>query len=96
MQSVLVSADVTIVTPVQDVVEVPQLVGNSSVIDLVLGAGPVVFGVLILLVVMSVATWGICLSKWMEIAKAKRQSRKFSDVFWGKNNSSKFSKLASA
>lgn len=57
-----------------------------SIFDLVLGSGPVVQGVLVLLVVMSVITWGIVLTKSMGIRTAKKQSKKFDDVFWGSKN----------
>lgn len=59
---------------------------QHSVLDLVMGSSPVVQLVLILLVVMSIVTWGIVLTKSMQIRQAKRQSSKFSDVFWSSRN----------
>jgi len=57
-----------------------------SVISLVLNSGPVVQGVLILLVLMSVKTWAIIWAKYGQIKKAQSQSKKFNDVFWSSNN----------
>ena len=59
---------------------------QHSILDLVFGSGPVVQGVLILLVVMSVVTWGIVLTKSLSVRSAKRQSAKFDDVFWSSKN----------
>ena len=57
-----------------------------SILDLVLGSGPVVQGVLILLVLMSVMTWGIVLTKTASLRKSKMQSKKFDDIFWSSKN----------
>lgn len=56
--------------------------GQMSPLDLVLGAGPVVQGVLVTLAIMSIATWGIVVTKWALLRKAKKQTEKFTDVFW--------------
>ena len=66
-----------------------QLVTDASehnILNLVIGSGPVVKGVLILLVVMSIVTWGIVLTKSLSVRAAKRQSAKFDDVFWSSKN----------
>lgn len=60
--------------------------GGHSVMQLILGSGLVVQGVLMLLVVMSVVTWGIVLTKSFQVKRAKRQTAKFSDVFWSSRN----------
>ena len=59
---------------------------QHTVLDLVTGSGPVVQGVLIILLLMSVCTWGIVITKWLQMRKAKRQTSKFSDVFWSSRN----------
>lgn len=70
-----------------EVPTVPPLDSSQhSVLDLVLGSGPVVQGVLILLVVMSVVTWGIVVTKMLAIRTAKKQSSKFDSVFWSSKN----------
>ena len=93
----MVSPNFMLVIPglvVEDAVPLPEVQDETtaevqqqhSVMDLVLGAGPVVKGVLILLVLMSVMTWGIVITKWLQLRHAKRQSNKFSDVFWSSRN----------
>lgn len=59
---------------------------HDSVIALMMGSDPIVQSVLIILILMSVLTWGIVISKWLQIKLAKKQSVKFSDVFWGSRN----------
>ena len=59
---------------------------QHTILDLLLGSGPVVKAVLLLLVCMSIVTWGIVISKSLQLRKAKRESVKFSDVFWSSRN----------
>ncbi|MDQ6950989.1 MAG: protein TolQ [Mariprofundales bacterium] len=54
-----------------------------SVIPLILGAGDVVKGVLILLLLMSITSWGIAFNKWRRYRKARRDAEDFSTAFWG-------------
>ncbi len=58
----------------------------ESVLDLIFAAGPVVKGVLALLILMSIVTWGIVFTKAVQIGRAKKQSAKFSSIFWGSRN----------
>jgi biopolymer transport protein TolQ len=53
-----------------------------DIISLILGASPVVKGVLSLLVLMSVASWFVIGSKTLYLANAASRSAKFQDVFW--------------
>ncbi len=57
-----------------------------SIVSLILSSGPVVQGVLILLVLMSLKTWAIIWAKFGQMRKAQSQSQKFNDVFWSSNN----------
>ena len=57
-----------------------------DVVHLLWGSGPVVRGVLLLLVGYSVACWGIAIAKTIELRKARRQSATFSDIFWESKN----------
>jgi len=59
---------------------------QMSIIDLVSGSGPVVQGVLLLLVLMSGLTWGIVLTKSFQIRTAKNQTKEFKEVFWSRTN----------
>lgn len=54
-----------------------------TVWSLILGAGIVVKGVLLLLILLSVASWGIIFNKWRIYRKTKRDADSFSASFWG-------------
>ena len=53
---------------------------------MVTGSGPVVQGVLYLLVFFSVASWGIILYKARQIRAARRSSERFIESFWETKN----------
>jgi biopolymer transport protein TolQ len=53
---------------------------------LVRGSGLVVQFILYLLILFSVASWGIILHKFRQIRRAKQESDKFIDVFWERRN----------
>lgn len=55
---------------------------GGGVLSLVTGAGWVVKGVLILLLIFSVACWAIILYKYRVIRSARVQTNKFLKVFW--------------
>lgn len=59
---------------------------HFSVLDLIWGSGPVVRAVLIVLLCMSIVTWGIVGTKFAAMRKAKKQSKQFDDVFWSSKN----------
>lgn len=59
---------------------------NITILGLIGSAGPVVKLVLLLLVLMSVVTWGIMFTKWLHFRRARKDSEKFSNVFWGSRN----------
>ncbi len=64
----------------------PPHVGAPTVLDLVMGSTLVVQGVLFLLLIMSVVTWGIVITKFISIRTAKKQSERFETVFWTSKN----------
>jgi len=51
-------------------------------LELVLHGGPVVSGVLLLLVLASIASWAIIIRKWTHLRRAQRQSIAFLETFW--------------
>jgi biopolymer transport protein TolQ len=61
-----------------------------GVLSLVADSGPVAKFVLVILVMLSVASWGIYLYKWWTFRRASRQSAQFIDVF---RRSNKFSEV---
>ena len=56
--------------------------GNVDFLDLVLDTGFVVGLVLLLLVLFSVACWGIVAYKWLHLHKAQQESVSFLETFW--------------
>src|SRR5215468_2249967 len=59
---------------------------QESVVDMIVGAGPVVRLVLLTLLGFSVGCWGIALAKSREMRRARKQSERFIDVFWEAKN----------
>ncbi|HSE85318.1 MAG TPA: protein TolQ [Candidatus Binatia bacterium] len=59
---------------------------QHGILDLVRGSGPVVQFILYLLILFSVASWGIIVYKFRQLRRAKRESEKFIDVFWERRN----------
>jgi len=56
---------------------------QMTVWSLILGAGIVVKGVLLLLITLSVMSWGIIFNKWRVYRKTKHDAESFSSSFWG-------------
>jgi biopolymer transport protein TolQ len=59
---------------------------QDTVLDMVVGSGPVVRAVLIILVLFSIGCWGIAFAKGLEMRRARRQSERFIDIFWDAKN----------
>src|SRR5881409_3970908 len=59
---------------------------QDTVFDMVVGSGPVVRAVLLILLGFSVGCWGIALAKSVEMRRARRQSERFIDIFWDAKN----------
>lgn len=55
---------------------------SPSVLDRIFSAGPVVSLVLLVLVLMSVLTWAIFVSKWLYLKKIERNCDRFIKSFW--------------
>jgi biopolymer transport protein TolQ len=64
----------------------PLTAHQDSVLDMVASSGPVVRLVLFLLIAFSVGCWGIALAKSLEMRRARRQSERFTDIFWDAKN----------
>jgi biopolymer transport protein TolQ len=60
--------------------------GGLGIIDMLLGTGPVVQAVLILLIGFSIGSWGIILHKFIQISRARRESERFIAIFWESKN----------
>jgi len=59
---------------------------QDTVLDMVMGSGPVVRAVLVILLGFSIGCWAIALAKSVEIRRARRQSERFLDIFWDAKN----------
>src|SRR5687767_13524688 len=68
---------------VQDGLPAPP---QHGILDLVRGSGLVVQFILYLLILFSVASWGIILYKFRQMRRAKQESERFIDVFWERRN----------
>lgn len=62
---------------------------QAGIFEMVTGSGPVVFGVLIILIVLSVWSWTITISKALQLSKAQSESEEFSALFWETRNLSR-------
>jgi biopolymer transport protein TolQ len=69
-----------------DPLAAPLPVHRDTVLDMIIGSGWVVRIVLVILVAFSVGSWGIALAKAVEMRRARRQSRRFIDIFWDAKN----------
>src|SRR5919197_5172330 len=56
--------------------------GDLDYVEIVSHAGPVVLGVLILLILASIFSWAIILKKWLHLRRAQDESVKFLETFW--------------
>ncbi len=53
-----------------------------SIKDLILDASPVVQGVMVILLLMSIASWAVSIAKSFELRQAKKRACEFDDLFW--------------
>jgi len=67
-------------------VATPLPAHRDTVLDMIVGSGPVVRAVLIILVGFSVICWGIALAKSVEMRRARKQSERFIEIFWDAKN----------
>jgi biopolymer transport protein TolQ len=57
-----------------------------GVVDLLLDSGPLVQVVLLILAAFSIGSWGIILYKLVQISRARRESERFTTIFWESKN----------
>ncbi len=75
-----------IASSIAEVLAVNASPARDDLLTMVTGAGPMVQGVLYLLVFFSVASWGIILFKARQIRAARRASDRFIESFWETKN----------
>jgi biopolymer transport protein TolQ len=61
-------------------------VSVTNVLQLLLDTGPTVQAVLLLLIAFSVGSWGIILFKLRQISRARKESDRFTAIFWESRN----------
>ena len=76
----------------QDEPAPPAAANSSALAEMVHNSGPVAFAVLIILLIASIFSWTIMLSKWSSFRKAAMQSQRFIRAF---RKSTRLSELAS-
>ncbi|GIW40403.1 MAG: Tol-Pal system subunit TolQ [Candidatus Binatia bacterium] len=59
---------------------------QESLFTIVSGSGPVVLGVLYVLVLFSVVSWGLIGFKLVQIRRARKESERFLEMFWKMKN----------
>jgi biopolymer transport protein TolQ len=59
----------------------PVAAGGSAILEMLHNSGPVAFGVLIVLLLASIFSWTIMLSKWASFRRARAQSTRFLRAF---------------
>jgi biopolymer transport protein TolQ len=69
---------------------------DLSIINLILGASPLVKAVMLALLAASVVSWALIYRKSGEMRAAKREAKRFEDVFWATEDlTSLFSRISS-
>jgi biopolymer transport protein TolQ len=69
----------------------PTAAGGSALMEMVHNSGPVAFTVLVILLIASVFSWAIMLSKWSGFRRAQMQGKRFVRAF---RKSSRLSEIA--
>jgi biopolymer transport protein TolQ len=56
--------------------------GGFNIVDLLLGSGPIIEGVIVILLAFSIGSWGVIIYKYIQTGGARRESEKFISIFW--------------
>lgn len=67
--------------------------GDTSIMSMVMGSGPVVQGVLIILIILSLWSWTLTIAKTLQFRKAIEESERFRELFWETKNLSKIDEM---
>lgn len=62
---------------------------EHSLLQMIMGSSPVVQGVLLILIVLSILSWAIAIAKVLQFRKAQADSQDFSSIFWESRNFSR-------
>lgn len=64
----------------------PPAVGETDILSMMTGSGPVVQLVLIVLILLSLFSWAITIAKYLQFKQAKKESNEFNNIFWETRN----------
>jgi biopolymer transport protein TolQ len=67
--------------PVDPSAAAPPIGGDSALVEMIHNSGPTALAVLVLLLLCSIFSWTIMLSKWSSFGKADKQSKRFLRAF---------------
>lgn len=59
-----------------------QIQHTPGILDMLSGSSPVVQGVLVILIILSLWSWALVIGKSLHFKKIKAASKSFSDIFW--------------
>lgn len=62
---------------------------HKGILEMVVSSSPVVMGVLIILILLSVWSWAITIAKILQFRRARRDSTEFRTIFWESRNFSR-------
>ncbi len=66
-----------------------ETISNNNILSMILGSGPVVQAVLIILILLSLWTWTIMIAKHFQFKKAMQSTKEFTNLFWETRNLSR-------
>jgi len=67
---------------------------NENIVSMILGSGPVVQGVLVILIALSIWSWTITIAKTLQFRRVRNDSEEFSAIFWDSRNFSRIDESA--
>jgi len=76
----------------EDALPTPNAAASGAIMEMVRNSGPIAFAVLVILLIASIFSWAIMLSKWRRFSHARRQSQSFLRAF---RKSGRLSEIAS-
>ncbi len=79
----------------EDATAPPVGASSSALVEMVRNSGPVAFSVLVILLIASICSWAIMLSKWSRFSRARKQSQGFLRAFRKSGRLSEIAAVAS-
>ena len=70
-------------------VDPSNVIQEKNILSMLFSSGPIVQAVLIILIMLSVWSWAISISKYLQLKRAKKDSEEFTRIFWESKNLSR-------